>query len=181
MNNIFNKLPDFLSPFYNSLIESADWSGIFLSIKIISAFLSLGFIVIIIYLIFLIRDDIEKFLATLISKTDLPKGPQKISLEGWQSVLDKMTSGDEANLKLAIIEADKLFDSLLKKSGYQGEDMGERLKQITSDKLVNIDEVWQAHKMRNRLVHEPDFQLREHEAKRIIEIYQKAFQDLEAL
>ncbi len=160
---------------------ATDWASVFLPVKIISASLSVGFIVIIIYLIFLIREDIEKFLATLLDKTDLPEGPQRISLEGWQSVLDKLNSGDEANFKLAVIEADKLFDDLLKRSGYQGDDMGERLRQITPEQLSNIDEVWQAHKMRNRLVHEPDFQLREHEAKRIIEIYQKAFQNLEAL
>jgi len=59
--------------------------------------------------------------------------------------------------------------------------MGGRLKQIDSEQLANIDEVWQAHKLRNRLVHETDFKLKEHEAKRVIEIYEKALQDLEAL
>jgi len=59
--------------------------------------------------------------------------------------------------------------------------MGERLKQIIPAQLVNIDELWQAHKIRNRLVHEENFELREHEAKRVIEIYKKALDELEAI
>jgi len=190
MNN-FNEIIEIFKKIYYKLLEvfapqialfnSVDWAEVFLPIKIISAFLSLGFIVIIAYLIYLIRDDIKNFLATLIDRTGDSEEPEKISIEGWQSVLDKMASGDEANLKLAVIEADKLFDDLLKRSNYQGTDMGERLRQVTLEQLPNLDEVWQAHKMRNRLVHEPDFQLRDHEAERIIEIYQKAFQNLEAL
>ena len=109
------------------------------------------------------------------------KKPEKISIEGWQLVIDKLNSNNEDSYKQAVIEADKIFDDLLKRNNYRGNDMGDRLKQITSDKLSNINEIWQAHKLRNQLVHEPDFQLKEHEARRMIEIYQKAFQDLEAM
>lgn len=152
-----------------------------LPFKIISGFLSVGLIIIIIYLIFLIRKDIKKYLEMLIESTVQADEPRKVSLEGWQPVMDKLNSNNEDSYKQAVIEADKIFDDLLKRNGYQGEDMGERLKQITQNQLFNLDEVWQAHKLRNRLVHEPNFQLKEHEARRMIEIYQKAFKNLEAI
>lgn len=109
-----------------------------------------------------------------------PDAPKKIDNQQWQSVLSKLESEDESGYKLAVIEADKIFDGFLKKMGYQGNDMGERLKQVTLDQIANINAIWEAHKIRNRLVHEPDFQLKQHEAKQVIEIYQRALQDLGA-
>ena len=166
--------------YFSEGFSTTDWASILLPFKIISACFSIGLLLIIIYLIFQIRKDIKKFLEIAVESITAD-APGKVSIEGWQSVLDKMESGNEANYKLAVIEADKIFDDLLKKNGYQGRDMGERLKNITSDQLVNIDDVWQSHKMRNRLVHEPDFQLKEHEVRRIIEIYEKALNYLEAI
>jgi hypothetical protein len=58
---------------------------------------------------------------------------------------------------LAIIDADKLVDNVLKKANVRGESMGERLRAV--EKLVprNVyNDMWEAHKIRNRLVHEID-------------------------
>ena len=55
--------------------------------------------------------------------------------------------------------------------------MSDRLKQIVPAQLSNISEIWQAHKIRNRIVHEPDFKLARGEAWMCIEIYKKAFQE----
>jgi hypothetical protein len=56
-----------------------------------------------------------------------------------------------------IIEADKILDNVLKFKKIKGDTMGERLK--NSKKLFSSKEynnVWEAHKMRNQLVHEID-------------------------
>lgn len=152
----------------------------FLPLEILAAALSIGLIIVIVYLLFLIRKDIVNSLEMMAESASSEK-PQKVSDSGWQSVINKLESGSEDSYKQAVIEADKMFDDLLKRNGYQGGDMGERLKQVTSEQLTSIDEVWQAHRMRNRLVHEPDFELKEHEARRMVEIYERAFQDLKAL
>ena len=170
-----------LIDWFNESFSLADFNQAILPVKIISGFLSVGLIIIIIYLIFLIRKDIEKHLRMLIESISQAAEPQKVSIGGWQSVIDKLNNNNEDSYKQAVIEADKIFDDLLKRNNYQGEDMGERLKQITQNQLSNIDEVWQAHKLRNRLVHEPNFQLKEHEARRMIEIYQKALENIEAI
>ncbi len=161
--------------------SSIDWQQSLFPWKVASLIISLFFIGAIVFLLIRIRKDILKSLETIAESAAAPDSPQKVSLKGWQSVLDKLESGDEANYKLAVIEADKIFDNLLKRIGYQGEALGERLKQIDSGDIPNIDQIWQAHKIRNRLVHEPDFQLKEHEARQAIEIYQRAFNDLEAV
>ena len=57
--------------------------------------------------------------------------------------------------KLAVIEADKLADTVLKKAGVKGESMAERLRQVEkiADRSV-YQRMWEAHKVRNELVHE---------------------------
>ncbi len=96
----------------------------------------------------------------------------------WNKLLEKIKSGDERDLRLAIIEADGLVDVLLKEHGHPGEDMGERLKSIHPSEFGNINELWEAHKIRNRLVHEADFHLDAGEYKRIIGIYHRVLEEL---
>jgi len=81
---------------------------------------------------------------------------------------------------LAVIDADKLFDEALKKRNYKGKTMGERLVSAQRDMSDN-DAVWYAHKLRNRLVHEPTTRLRKNEAKNALAGFRQGLKDLGAL
>ena len=96
----------------------------------------------------------------------------------WNKLLERVKSGDERDLRLAIIEADSLIDEILKEHGHPGNDMGERMKLIHPSEIDNLNDLWEAHKLRNRLVHEADFHLSINEAKRIIGIYHKTIEEL---
>src|SRR3989344_2939894 len=48
--------------------------------------------------------------------------------EYWRGVVMRLSHQDEAQWKLAVIEADNLFDHVLKLLGYEGESLGERLQ-----------------------------------------------------
>ncbi len=108
-------------------------------------------------------------------KSDVPK---KHSIRAWQGIKRHFFAGDEANLKLALLEADKVLNETLRLSGFQGETLGDRLKKVTEEELPNIQEVWEAHKLRNRLVHETDFKLNRDTAERALTIYEEAFKNL---
>lgn len=105
------------------------------------------------------------------------KFPKKIA-QKWQKILKRLRKGDESNLKLAVIEADKLFDNLLLRMGYSGQDMDERLKLMTSAQLSNLEEIWQAHKIRDRVVGEKYYRLSAEEAEKAISAFEKAFKEL---
>ena len=83
--------------------------------------------------------------------------------------------------KLAIIEADALLNEVLERMAYTGESLGERLKQVESSVLPNIEQVWQAHRVRNDIVHDPDYRLPVDRAKAILEVYEQAFKHFDAL
>ncbi len=99
------------------------------------------------------------------------------SIRGWQQIQKRLRLGDEENLKLAISEADKILDELLKISGYQGKNTDERLEQITPAQLANISDVWSAHKIKQRILKEEDFRINKQETELIINIYKKSFQE----
>ena len=170
-----------LYDYFSIYLASADWQRIIFTLKIISLFISLLLVAIAIILIFQIRKQLKKSLEMISQSIDEPSFPKKAMVKKWETVLAKLETDDESSYKLAVIEADKIFDDLLKRIGYQGEDMGERLRQLTPAQTANLNEVWQAHKLRNQIVHQPDFHLTHSQAQRAVEIYQGALEDLEAL
>ncbi|MEK7519778.1 MAG: hypothetical protein AAB581_00840 [Patescibacteria group bacterium] len=96
----------------------------------------------------------------------------------WQVIRERMATMREADYKLAIIEADKLFDELLTKMTYRGNDMADRLKQLTPVQLPSIQGVWDAHKVRNLLAHDITYHLNFSDAQRVIGNYERAFREL---
>lgn len=73
----------------------------------------------------------------------------------------------------AVMEGDKLLDLLLQKRGYRGS-MADKLKRA-GRQFSNIQDLWYAHKMRNRIVHELDVKIEPKQAKRFLASYKKAF------
>jgi len=145
--------------------------------KAISVFLTAFFIVCTIF--FMIKsgwlqlriDRVED----VFLKSNLPK---KRSIKAWRKIQKHFFAGNDEELKLALIEADKVLDEALKHAGFRGENIGDRLKNLDESKLPNIQDVWEAHKLRNRLVHETDFRLDRNTAERALAIYEQTFRDL---
>lgn len=99
-------------------------------------------------------------------------------IERWNKA-QKLCSAKET-WPLAIIDGDKLLDEALKKRGYRGKTMGERLVAAQRD-ISDNDGVWFAHKLRNRLVHEDDVKLRESDVKDAMICLREGLRDLGAL
>jgi len=111
-------------------------------------------------------------------KTDMPK---KRVREGWNQVEEHFFKGDENDLKIAVIEADKLLNEALRGAGARGIQLGDRLKAMKPGQIPNLDEVWQAHKLRNQITHEPSFKLNRNLAERALDIYKEALENLGAI
>ena len=87
---------------------------------------------------------------------------------------------DKSTWPLAIIDADTLLDEALRTRRYKGKTMGERLVAAQHD-LSNNNEVWFAHKLRNKLVHETDVKLRKNDVKEALLGIRGALRDLGAI
>ncbi len=90
-----------------------------------------------------------------------------------------MSSQSEALWRIGILEADNVLLEVLTEKGYQGDGVGEKLKNVS---FKTIDLAWDAHKIRNRIAHEgSNFQLTEREAKRAFVLFESVFRDLKVI
>lgn len=100
----------------------------------------------------------------------------------WQEINEMVKLGGESRLRSAVVEADKLLDYALKARAYLGENMGERLKSAVSDmSKEGYNAAWEAHKLRNRIVHEIHHEIFHWDVQKAIRNFEKALRDLRAL
>ena len=109
-----------------------------------------------------------------------PFGAKRIT-KRWNRIVKRLDSGLESEYKLAVIEADDMLEISLRRMGYAGENLEERLGKLNKAILPNIGDVYEAHRMRNNIVHDPDYRLDLDEAKKNLDIYGKAFDSLQIL
>ncbi len=98
----------------------------------------------------------------------------------WLKIENSLQRDQEASYHLAILNADKLLDSAMKDLGYKGTTAGERLK-IASRVFSNLNAVWAAHKLRNRIAHEPDVKIDYVTTRRALASFKKALKDIGAI
>ena len=120
------------------------------------------------------------FFAKIFSKPAHITPAQRQQIEQkYQLASSLIGQGGSANLRSAIIMLDNLLDFALSCYGLPGS-LGEKLKQ-SGHLFSDLDSVWQAHKYRNRLVHELDFNPRRQDATRVSRFFYQALRDLKAL
>jgi hypothetical protein len=107
-----------------------------------------------------------------------PRLNQEYFQHQWMELLARVKTPE--GMMLAIIDADKLLDQALKKRHFRGKTMGERL--VSAQRFISDnDSAWYAHKLRNRLVHEPNVKLKKKEAQMALSGFRQSLKDLGAL
>jgi hypothetical protein len=91
----------------------------------------------------------------------------------WEDII---RDSEEDPIK-AIMDADKILDYVLSRYGYHGS-LGEKLK-MAADKFSDVNGVWEAHKLRNRLAHE-FVELHREDVKIALKRFYRALKDLGA-
>lgn len=98
--------------------------------------------------------------------------------EEWERVEQLIQLGKPSTFKEAVIVADNLMDYALVRISY-GETMGERLKNAREAFPSPIyQDLWRAHRVRNALVHDPDYDLTQLVARDALEGIKAALQAL---
>ncbi len=129
----------------------------------------LGFGLILLFLVFLKSPK---------KKTHFQNSGIKFSPEKWQEVQNMLSAGGPANFKQAIMDADKLVDAVLR-ARVKGETMGERLKNAKPLFPRDVyDRLWTAHKIRNKVAHEADFEGLSSDARLAVRNFSKALKEL---
>lgn len=98
--------------------------------------------------------------------------------EEWGRVIQLIQVGKPSAAKEAVIMADKMLDYILTQIS-SGEAMGERLKNARGAFPVAIYQgLWEAHKARNALVHDADYDLTQLVARDVLSKFKAGFMAL---
>lgn len=98
----------------------------------------------------------------------------------WNEIRSLLDKNSEIQFKMALMEADKLFDQVLKSLNYPGSTFGQRLR-FACHKNPRLKDIWSAHFIRNKLVHETDYRLSYGSAKRALEAFETGLKELGVL
>lgn len=166
----------FLENFSLEIISLAKTFYSSLTFSAIKLFLEIYVLLILLNIILLLKQrglgaDIRD---TLVGMNIPPEfGNKKNKLRAkWNKVKEKLKSKNESDYKVAIIEADNIIDDLIARMNYKGENMGERLDNITSGQIENIEDLRKAHEVRNRIIHDESFVLTKEEAEKTMNIFE---------
>lgn len=98
----------------------------------------------------------------------------------WLKIENGLEESDRRSYNFSVLEADKLLDKALNEMGVSGKSMGEKLKKLGNGTL-DLNKVWYAHKLRNQIVHESDFEVSYNQARQALGIFRQALKDLGAI
>jgi len=171
----FKNAPETMMGITDSLDFSAYVDYLHTALSIISIILITGIIYSIVR-IYEIRKEEEKryHFSRPVKQQDGRKSDR------WEIVENHINSTNPAEWRMAIIEADSILDDMVKKLGYEGEDLGERLKSADANDFNSVNSAWEAHKVRNKIAHEgASFEINHREARRVISLYEKVFKEFD--
>lgn len=171
---IFRALIKELLDFYNS--------SAFFAIKIILGIYALILFIDIVLLV--IQRGFSSNLRTSILGTDMPVEftTKKDKLrKRWGDVKKRLEAEKESEYKVAVIEADAIIDDLIKRMGYAGGNLGERLAAVPIGQLENISDMAEAHEIRNKIVLDGSFEISREEAKKTLEKFESLLRYFEVL
>lgn len=101
------------------------------------------------------------------------------AVEGpWGEITKRLETENPADWNVAILKADALADTILKRWGLKGQTMGERLQWLDKSQLSTLDDLWEAHRIRNEIAHNPEKALSKHMAHHVIKLYENALREL---
>jgi hypothetical protein len=181
------------SNFFQSWVDTLRNFWLLLPDYLVAVMLRLFFFSFILSLVLLfwviwLANNMQRARRQMLEDLNLPNTPgvkesnaiPEVVNEKWQKVLVHINSTNPSDWKLAILQCDIMLSDILEKMGYMQESIGEKLKSIEPSDFTNIENAWEAHKIRNQIAHEgSDFMMNEREAKRVVGLYETVFREFE--
>lgn len=175
------KFVDFSKDVFNFLISSELQSNL-LPLKISFLFFLAGFIIATVYLTHKSSWLSWSKLKSAKNFTAVPFKPEYLKIKrSWDKIKKGVEKKSEAKRKLALLRARSLLLKYLKRGGYTGAGLEERINNLPEGCLANTEELLAAEKVCQGILQEPEYQLSEEKAKKVAQIFGRTFLDLELL
>jgi len=112
------------------------------------------------------------------------KGRKNLNVEYYRvrclEIEHTLKRDEFSSYHLSVLNADKLMDKALMERGFKGSTTGERMKSASAI-FNNRNGIWEAHKLRNKIAHEPDAYVTYDQARYALAEFRRALKDLGAI
>lgn len=159
-------------------ISSPQIQEALLPIKLVFIFFAVAFFIAVIYFLanssyvkYQFLEDVVEFFSWQ------PYGLREIA-NRWRRIEKRVEEGIESELKLAVIEADDFLMQILEDRGVEGENFDELVKNAGKIMLPNMQEIIEAHEVRNSIVYNTDYKVDLGKIKKIMAVYESAIKNL---
>jgi len=159
-------------------ISSSQIQDALFPIRIICIFFALFFLLFVIYFMLNSSWLQYKFLEDVTEFFSWQAYGRREMSKQWSKIKKRTESGAESDYKLAIIDADDFLAEVLDNRGYDGENFEENIKKAGKLIAPILEDVLKAHETRNSIVYNPDFKLSADQAKKILDTYESAANDI---
>jgi hydrogenase maturation factor len=150
------------------------------TITVIRFFLMIWVAVIIVNLFLLVVVYVpfsDSLRVTFFGNSSLPFFRKKY-INQWNKIAARLDEGP-TQWKIAVLEADQMTDWVLGRVGYAGGNIDEKIKDVPKGQIDFYDELVEAHRVRNQIVHDSNFTLEKSEAKEALGRYEKVLRSFE--
>lgn len=165
---------------------SLPWEAYLINIRVIFIVLDAALLVLFVVLVLKARTFApplsKKYTRPSLSGLLKHKGLTNKYVSMWKKIMEESEKAPPHSYTTAIVNADILIDELLQDAGFEGKDMGERLGKLNGLGLKTLDDIWRAHRLRNKIVHTSDFEASKtakNEALRVYEVFLKEIKIIE--
>ncbi|MFA5349294.1 MAG: hypothetical protein WC309_02920 [Candidatus Paceibacterota bacterium] len=101
-----------------------------------------------------------------------------ISDDNWKKIFDRIDSGKDMDLRLAIIEADKILNRRFDDIGILGRNLRDKMENLPEDIIKKIGRLDSARRVLDELLMKDYMNVSKDTAKKTVEIYQEAYLNL---
>ncbi len=177
-------MPAFLTNIFNFFV-SFPWEGFYYVMRVVFIVLDIALFVGLIMVFPKARkyrpDLPSSFRAEKSEVADNSAFDADMFRKHWEKIQNGAFITPPQSLTLAIMAADNLVGDALKQMGLKGENIADRLEQLSPQRFKTLNDLWRAHKIRNDLVHTVGFEVKDSEAKEILDIYESFLMEIGAL
>ncbi len=100
----------------------------------------------------------------------------------WKYILTLMQSPNESDWRVAIMESDAILEDALRDRGLSGLTVSELLEGARQSGYRYIQDVWDAHIIRNKIAHDgSEYPLSQIEARRVMKMFQNFFEEIKVI
>ena len=174
----FEKLLERAREIYQIIISPQLRERIF-PLKVIFILCSILFFLAIIFFLKKTKYLREHFFEDLEDLASFKDFGQKKWPRRWKKIKRKIEKGkDQSHWKIGLIQANKMLAEVLEQIGLGSGSFEDRLKKLTESDVSNLDQLKIACQVCQDISRDPDYRLERERAEKMIEIFEKAFQDL---